>query len=133
MTVRAALETALNTISPSLLTAWENVPFTVPAPATPYQMAHLLLAQPDNVSMGGTTFQEIGIFQVTLLYPQQSGAAAAEARATLVRDTFRRGRSFTASGKTVTIERTPEITPGRNEDGRFVIPIRIRFFAHIIE
>lgn len=133
MTVRAALESALNGMTPALLTAWENHPFTTPSPTTPYQQAHLLLAQPDNTSIGSGTFQEIGIFQVTLYYPQQVGAATAEARAQLVRDTFVRGTSFTNSGKTVTIERTPEIMPGRNEDGRFVIPIRIRFFAHIIE
>lgn len=132
MSIRAALETALNAMSPSLATAWENVPFEPPAPTTAYQRATILLAQPNNTSIGGT-FQEIGILQVDLMYPQDTGADAAEDRAALLRTTFKRGTSFTNSGITVTSERTPEIMPGRNEEGRFVIPVRIRFFAHIIE
>jgi hypothetical protein len=45
--VRAALETALNSISPAIDTAWENAPYT-PVDGTPYQQATLLRAQPDN-------------------------------------------------------------------------------------
>ena len=54
----------------------------------------------------------------------------AEARAELIRDTFYRGRTFTASGVSVTIERTPEIAPAITEPDRYVVPVRVRFFAN---
>jgi hypothetical protein len=34
---------------------------------------------------------------------------------------------------TVNIERTPEIMPGRVEEDRFVLPVRVRFYSHIGE
>lgn len=127
--VRAALEVALAAMSPALATGWENVNFT-PTVGTPYQLAFLLRAQPENPEIGRFTVER-GIFQVSLYYPLGTGPAAAEARAELIRTTFYRGASFTASGVTTIIERTPEISPGRAEDDRWVIPVRARFFAHI--
>lgn len=128
--IRNALETALNAMSPALSTSFENASFTPPVSTTAYQSATLLLAEPDNTVYGGT-FQEMGLMQVDLNYPMQTGAGAAYARAELLRTTFARGESFTSSGTTVTILRTPEILPGRNVDGRYVLPVRIRFFANV--
>jgi hypothetical protein len=53
-------------------------------------------------------------------------------RAELIRSTFYRGASFTSGGVTVNIEKTPEIAPGRVEEDRFVIPVKVRIFAHVI-
>lgn len=129
--VRKALEVALAAMTPTVATAYENAPFTVPAPTVPYQQAWFLPAPPANPEQGNNLHTEQGVFQVDLRYPLGAGAAAATTRAELIRSTFYRGASFTASGVTVTIERTPEIMPGRVEADRFVIPVRIRFYAHI--
>lgn len=126
--VRAALETALAAISPALATAWQNVPYT-PVNGTPYQRVYLLPVEPDNPTMGRFA-TERGVFQVSLYYPLDTGAAAAEARAELIRDTFYRGASFASGGLTTVIERTPEIAPALIADDRFVVPIRVRFYAH---
>lgn len=128
--IRAALETALDGISPALATAWQNMPFE-PTQGTPYQRVHLLLAEPDNPEIGTLT-RDQGFLQVTLCYPLSEGPAAAEARAELIRATFKRGNSFTSGGVTTTISHTPEIAPAANEDDRHCLPVRIRFFANYV-
>lgn len=130
--VRQALEVALAAMSPALSTAWENVPFT-PVSGEPFQRVTVLLAEPANPVIGPDFHTEQGFMQVDLAYPLNAGPGAATARAELIRSTFARGAPFTASGVTVTIERTPEIMPGRVEEDRFVIPVRVRFYAHISE
>lgn len=127
--VRAALEVALAAMSPALATAYENANYS-PVVGTPYQRVFVLRAAPDNPEIGRFTIER-GIMQISLYYPLGTGPAAAEARAELIRTTFYRGASFTASGVTTIIERTPEISPGRAEDDRWVVPVRVRFFAHI--
>lgn len=125
--VRAALETALNGMSPSLATAWENANYS-PVTGTPYQRVFLLAAEPDNPEMGRLTIEQ-GILQVSLAYPLGTGSAAAEARAELIRSTFYRGASFTASGVTTIVEKTPEIAPALIEPDRYVRPVKIRWRA----
>lgn len=127
--IRAALEGALAALSPALATAWENVPYA-PVQGTPYQRVNLLTAEPANPEIG-PRYTEQGYLQITLAYPLGNGPAAAAARATLIRDAFYRGRSITGSGITVSIERTPEIAPGRTEEDRYVVPVKIRFYSHI--
>jgi hypothetical protein len=127
--IRAALEVALAAMSPALATAYENAPFT-PTVNVPYQRVTLLLAQPANDEFG-PMHREDGFLQVDLAYPLNAGPSAATARAELIRSTFSRGASFTASGVTVHINKTPEIMPGRVDEDRFVIPVRVPFYAHI--
>lgn len=127
--VRIALETALTSITPAIDTAWQNVSFT-PVVGQPYQRVYLLTAEPDNVEIG-PGYTEQGIMQVSLCYPLGIGPQDATKRAEQIRATFKRGASFTASGVTVHIDRTPEISPAQIEEDRFVLPVRIRFFAHV--
>ena len=128
--IRAALETALAAMSPTLASAWENMPYT-PVVGTPYQRVHLLLADPENPEMGRFT-QERGFLQVQLAYPLGDGPGAAATRAELIRDSFYRGLALTASGVTTTIEKTPEIAPARIEEDRYLLTVRIRFFANYV-
>lgn len=130
VSIRAALESALNGMSPSVSTAWENSPFT-PVAGTAYQRVHFLLADPEMVEMSGRIHRERGFLQVTLCYPLTTGPNAAQARAELIRATFYAGREFTSGGITVRVEKTPEIAPAVIEDDRYVIPVRVRFYAHV--
>lgn len=154
--VRRALETALNSADPALETAWENTHHTPSSATTPFQSVTLMFAEPDNTSYG-SGYQEQGIMQIDLNYPKDAGPIAAYTRAEYLRVLFRRGISFAFSGSTflyhdvggwyeyftqtpvaslgsadssVTIQRTPEIMAGRNEGGRYVLPVRVRFFAN---
>jgi len=127
--IRAALEVALNAMSPALSTAWENAAFA-PVPGTPYQAVSLKWAQPDNVEFG-SRHRELGFMEVKLMYPLQVGTSVAAARAELLRTTFYRGASFASGGVTVRIDKTPEVSPGAVEGDRFALPVKVRFFANI--
>ena len=127
--IRAALETALNAMTPSLATAWQNVPYT-PVQGTPYQEPWLLAAPPENPEMGGLAIER-GIFKIKLKYPLNGGAGPAEARAKLIKQTFYRGRSFTSGGVTTWIERTPTVGGADVEPDRFVVPVDIPYRAQI--
>ena len=129
--IRAALETALNGMTPALATAFENNAFTPPASTTPYQMAFMLFAAPENPDMGRGITRERGIFQVTLCYPLQAGDGAARARADLLRATFYRSATFTIGAVKVIMERTPDVGAGSVSGDRWVVPVRCRFFADI--
>lgn len=129
-TIRAALETALAGLEPAIDTAWQNVPYT-PVTGRPYQEAYLLPATPENYSMGDSSRQERGIFQVSLKYPTGQGTAAVGARAEMIAALFRRGASFTKAGITVQIEHTPEIADGRDDDDRWMVPVKIRYFCNL--
>lgn len=127
--IRAALESALNGMSPSVQTTWQNSPYT-PVTGTPYQKVFILTAEPGNAEYGAH-YQERGIFQVTLMYPLMTGPAAAEARGELLRTTFARGNSFVSGSVTVMIERTPHIGQGMVDEDRWAVPVKIRFFANV--
>ncbi len=127
--VRSALEVALAGMSPALPTANENAPFT-PTVNVPYQRVTCLLAQPANDEFGAI-YREEGFLQVDLNYPLNTGPAAAAARAELIRSTFARGNTFTASGQKVHVTKTPEIMPARIDEDRYVVPVRIPFHAQI--
>ena len=126
--VRAALETALNAMSPALSTSWENVPF-VPVNGVPYQQAYIDPNDPDNPEYGDG-FQESGIFQINLRYPLQNGTADAMARAELIRDTFTVGKSFSNTGQIVTITKTAAIGKGQAVADRWFLPVRIFFYTN---
>lgn len=128
--VRIALESKLNAMTPALSTAWENVPFT-PVSGTPYQAAYLLPATPANPTMGDGYYREQGIFQVSLFYPLQAGPVTAAARAILIQTTFKRGTTMTSGTVKVIVERTPEIGQGRVDGDRWHVPVKIRWFAGI--
>lgn len=130
VSVRAALETALMTITPAIATVFENVTFVPPALSVPYQRAFVLFAEPDNSEFGGSYFEQ-GYLQVTLCYPRQSGTAAVGARAQLVRAKFLRGASFTSGGVTVKVTKTPEVSQGSDDGTMFTVPVKIRFHAFI--
>lgn len=127
--VKTALETAVNAITPSIETAWENADFQ-PTVGTPYQQVHVLFGSPENIEFG-PLFRQVGILQITLFYPLQVGTLAAQTRAELIRSTFKRGNSYSDSGITVTINKTPNIKAGNRDMDRWMIPVDIEFFAHI--
>ena len=127
--IALALETALVAASGSITTAWENVDFAPPDAG--YQVASILFAEPDNPTLGPAFFRQRGMMQVQLRYPLGTGKQAAVTRAEALRAAFNRGLTFAASGITVVIERTPEIATGYSDDNRFIVNVRVRFFANI--
>lgn len=131
VSVRAALEAKLNAMTPTLAIAWQNVGYT-PVTGTPYQACFLLPATPSNPTVGDGFYREQGIFQISLFYPLLAGPGTAEARAQLIRTTFKRGTAMTSGSVSVLVDTTPEIGQGRADDDRWHIPVKIRWSAGII-
>ena len=129
VSIAAALEPALEAMSPSLTTAKENLTLT-PVPATAYQVCDFLFARPVNNEFSAN-YRQDGIMQVTLRYPANKGAGAAGARAELIAATFKRGSTFTSGGITVLITDQLEVMPGYVDGDRWAVPCRSRFTAHV--
>lgn len=131
LSIRNALETRLKAISNGLPTQWENAAFSPPA-AAPYQAVFVLPADPENPTMGDSFYRARGIFQVNLYYPLAGGSGMALAKAESIKAWFPRGSSYVANGVTVTIERTPGIGVARIVNGRYCVPVSIRYYANIL-
>jgi hypothetical protein len=133
--IRAALETAVNAMTPAILTAWENNAFPNVNASITYQVVTVLFATPDDlVTLGGGgagMHTENGLMVVNLRYPLQTGDGAARARAELLKTTFRRGTSFTNNGVTVIINRTPEAGAGIVDGDHWSVPVKIRFYSNV--
>jgi hypothetical protein len=129
--IKAALEARLVAIASPLPTQWENVVFVPPTDGSAYQAADLLPASPDNPTLGDGFYREIGLLQVTLLYPLNGGSGTAYAKAEAIRDWFPRGLSLSSGGITVKIQRTPAIGPKRIAEDRFILPISVRYYADV--
>lgn len=136
--IRAALEQAVNALSPALSTAWENVPFEKPAPTVAYQVVRVLFATPDNVEMG-VGYRELGYMQVDLMYPRgaasttSAGTKNAVSRAIALRVAFQRGTTLIDHGVTTVVSHTPEIGQPIIEDDRLRVPVKVPFFANIFD
>lgn len=128
--IRKALEIKLAAMSPALATAYENANF-IPVTGTPYQQVNLLLAQPDNQTMGSQFYRAVGVFQISLCYPINTGANAAQARAELLKTHFKRGTSMVETGLTVIVTQTPSITSGMVVGDRYILPISIFYQCDI--
>lgn len=130
LAIRAALEVALAGLALPTDLSWENVRFK-PVVGEPYAQVFLLPAQPDNIEIGPGFIQQ-GILQLNLFYPKDAGAGDAIGCAELIRDAFPFGASFSASGVTVNVIATPEIAPALAEADRFMVPVRVRWSAHLV-
>jgi hypothetical protein len=106
---------------------YENAPYT-PTAGVPYAACYLMMATPLNIEIG-PGFTDQGIFQITLFYPINAGATAAQAHAQRIRDAFPFRASFVSGGTTVNIIATPEVAPARAVDDRFSVPVKVRFQA----
>lgn len=111
--------------------AWENFNFIVPA--GPYYEINFLFAKPVNLGYADEHTRLSGYCQVTMRFPANVGGGDARAEADQLALEFKRGLSLEADGVTTVVEETPEVGNGSNEGDRFVIRVKIRFYANIIK
>jgi hypothetical protein len=128
--IKAAIEVALNGLSPPLATAWENTRF-LPVTGTPYQRVWFMGFIPHNLELGQSHTIE-GYVQIDLMYPLLVGTADILARAELIKDLFRNSSSFSNSGLILNIIQTPEISPGSNDGDRWKIVVKVYYSAWVI-
>jgi hypothetical protein len=128
--IRKLLETQLNTVTPAVPTAFENMPFT-PTQRTPWQRVTMMPAATGNPTMGDSFKREQGVFQVSLFYPTNEGAHNAEARAELVKTAFNRGSTFVSANVSVKILEHPYASYAIPGDGWFHVPVTIPYVADV--
>ena len=128
--IRKALEVALAAITPAISIAYENAAFA-PVVGTPYCKPYLLMATPDNPTMGDGFYRERGIFQITLCYPLQIGTAGAAAQAEVLQTAFKRGATFSNGGVSVKVMATPSIGQAQVDAERFSLPVKVTWQADI--
>lgn len=130
LAISKAMEVRLKAFDADFPTQWENSNFT-PVSGTAYQAANVLFAEPENPTMGDDFWRQRGYLQVQLRFPSNTGKAAAFTRAGQLQSWFKRGLSLEADGITTVVEKTPEVTNGANDGDRYVVNVRIRFYANI--
>lgn len=131
--IRAALEARLLAMPDGIdraRTHFSNVKY-VPVSGQPYQEVTIMPAPPFNYA--GTSLRKrlSGIFQVKLAFPYGAGPGLAEEAAERLQAWFPQGLSVEANNVTTRIDRTPDIRPGRVEGDRWVVPVRVTYFANI--
>jgi hypothetical protein len=131
--IREAFETRIAAFAAAqnLSVAWENTTFT-PSPATPYLECAMLPATSANPALGVNFIRLLGIYQINVNYPEDTGPAPAEAIADALIALFPRG-SMAQNDVVINIDYTPSRAKGLvSPNGFFFIPVRIRYREDVI-
>lgn len=129
--ISAAFEKKLATIASNIDTAYENVTYT-PVEGVPFQRVRILPAPPENPTIGGAYYREVGFFEVMLFYPLNKGRGTAHAKAEALKSHFSRGLSMTESGLVVKVMTTPTVGTAVQTDKHYVLPISINYYAEVL-
>lgn len=129
---RAALETAVLAVTPTVLTAMENAKFVPPGADTLYQVCTIKNAKPIDLELSGPIIEMSGVLYVVVKAPLYTGSAAAFARAQLIKAAFPRKASFTNSGVTVFVKDTPEVVTQEPDGVMFSVVVKVVWYAHVV-
>lgn len=126
--IKSAFETKLNTLTPTLQTSYENVPFT-PTTGTPYQQIDFLWSENVGQYINEKDYLVKGICQIMLCYPSNKGMGDINARVQLLLDTFYFGSTLTKDNLKINISGVPEVRNLGldNTDSRVKISVRVAF------
>lgn len=129
--IQTAFEKKLLEITPAIDTAYENVSFK-PRKEHPFQSVYLQPKNPENPTFGDTYYREVGEFLIFLNYPNKEGTNSARQRAEAIRQMFSRGSTLVEDGLEIIIKRTPTIAGGITSNDRYILPVRIEYFASVL-
>ena len=127
--IRAALEIAVNSMTPALPTAWQNDSFS-PVNGVAWQRVSILTGKPENQVLDAS-YKENGVLRISLFYPLRIGSALISERIDLIRSAFPRDTRLTEDGVTVVTVGTPEKVTERVDDGWFSSVVDTRFYSEI--
>lgn len=131
LNIKAAIETALNAITPALPTVWENTTY-VPITGQAYQQLWFLDFITKHIEINATSYQIDSYFQIDLMFPLLSGTGTILARAEVIKSLFKQGSSFINGGQTVNITETPSISSGRVDGNCWKIIVKVYYSSWII-
>lgn len=128
--VVSALSTAINGITPTIDTEWENIPYT-PIVDIPYQSVSFNDFRTDNPEIGGPVYNLLSIVTIELMYPLLKGTGDILARADQYKTIFKQSASFVYNGQTVYSIKTPYISKGVVDGDRWKVTVKIFYSAWI--
>lgn len=126
--IKTAFEIKLNSITPIIATAYENVPFT-PTSNVPYQELSLLPSYNDSEYINDKQYISYGLVQITLKYPTTKGSKDILDRVKLYMNNFVRGDTLTNGGISIKIRSTPVAVNLGTIGDRYVYAISINYKA----
>lgn len=128
--VKRAAERHLNTLTPSVPIAWENVSFKPPENAL-YQRVQFLIQSPDDPVLGAGFYRERVQMQVFVIGMINKGTAEVISRAELIRDKFAKGLSLVENNIRIHVLRTPQISGTAIASDRIICPVIIELVAEV--
>lgn len=124
--IKLAFDTKVNSITPTIQTAYEGVPFT-PTNGVPYQELYLLPALNDGFSLSDNDFMSRGIFQITLKYPNGSGVVDLMDRIDLYLQNLKKNDILSNGGYNIKITNAPQVVRLGVDGDRIVYAISINY------
>jgi hypothetical protein len=129
--IRAAFETRLATWAaaqvPAIPIAYENVTFTPPSGR--YLRSFLLPADTQSLTLDGLHREYIGIYQVSIALPINTGAGAGQMLSAALDTLFPVAAPMTQGGLNVWVTSPMSAGPAIQEPDRFVIPVSCGYQA----
>lgn len=116
---------------PALRVAYENAPFT-PTAAETYLAPNLLPAQAESADLQGALTTYLGVFQVLIYAPINTGPGAAMGVADELAALFTNNLRLTVSGLTVQQITPASVAPALTDESRYVVPVSFQYRADAI-
>lgn len=129
--IQNAFSIKLNSINPTIATAYENVPFDpklLPV-GSPYQELSLLPSYNDSEYINDKQYISYGLVQITLKYPTTKGSKDILDRVKLYMNNFVRGDTLTNGEISIKIRSTPVAVNLGTIGDRYVYAISINYKA----
>ena len=126
--VYTAFATKINTITPQIVTVWENKKYD-PVVGVDYQEVYILPSSNNVPYINETSYEMEGLVQITLCYAINEGRSKAMDRANLYMGLFPVGTVLTIDSLKIRIKGVPQITNLGVDNGRYKIALRVGFLA----
>ncbi len=128
--IAIALTTRLNTYSPPLFIQWPNEAASPDADVAFLSVA-FLRGQPDNPAVGPGLTRHVGVFQINVHHPENTGEGPARRIADAIATLFAFGSSMTYGGVTVHVTRTAAVAQGFHDGAWYVVPVSVFYRADV--
>lgn len=106
--------------------AWENVPFAPPSSGV-YLEADYLPADNQDFTIQGTATLRRGVYQVTVVYPIDSGSQAAEKLAAAIVEAFPNNLVIPTDETPVYVNGEPSVFSGIRDGTAYRMPVSIAY------
>ena len=128
--IRAGLESHLNSLTEHIEIEYENNPFT-PEDGVPYMSVFMLRSDTDDLSISYDDRKRFnGIFQISLRYPTGNGSGGAETEALRIIEHFKRGTIINKNDIQIRVQQTPSMKNLGIDADRLVVVVRVVYEAY---